>query len=370
MAVTVRFARRFSMRRRFLLVLVMLFMTIPVTAKGPADRIIVTGPTIDGELILTRPETLYLLSFAMLEDLSVGPVDEPVNPGEIFYELERQFQANENDYQTFDRARFYPDSGYVFYMGMENGSSEYDNKWFRTRPDGRDAMTTMLNASAQPVLVLMHGNMIRFADPSTLKELAVLEMPDQPAQVQDFVDGPDASTFDITDVDLDGAAIDYRVDLVSRTLCPVSEKRIAAAEAVGIPWMVADAILQQKRLFKDANFKWVDALSAGHAFLYQPDSPTVEEVAPGGILVTSLANGDQLDHWLPDRTFSMVIAGGENFYALEVLADETHLLQLNPLDGGVLGTTTLMGDTWSLGYGVFDLSAFDESVVELSTCPA
>ena len=356
------------MRLRFLLVAVLLLMAASVQAKGPADRIIVTGPTIAGEMLLTLPETNYLLSFAVMEDFSAGAVDEPVSAGSTFYEMERQFLTNDGDFQTFDRSRFYPESGYVFYVGVEDGWSEYDNKWFHARPEARELIEAWFNLDAKPALVLMGASDIQFIDPSSLVELKRVALPGGVTRVLGFVDGPDAGTFDVTAVGVDGTAMDYRVDLVRRTLCEISQKRTSAADSVGIPWIVADVVAQQNRLFKLAHFEAIDVFSNRRALLYQPDSLMVDDPIPGGILVASLASGKQLDHWLPDHRFAEVIGGGEHLYALETLGDEVLLSQVNRSDGRVLRTMQLSADSWSLGYGLFDLSNLDHPVIELRLC--
>ena len=120
-------------------VLLVLAVCIPVTAvfaKGNFDYITVKGPGLQGELNLTNPE--LTTDFFVFADFSQGAIDAPANPGEG-YEITRVFVVTENNKPTptaFDQLYYYPyeDNGYVYYVGLASGSSEYDGKWYVANP--------------------------------------------------------------------------------------------------------------------------------------------------------------------------------------------------------------------------------------------
>lgn len=122
--------------RKLLIILLMLMLAAVVNAKGTVNRIVLTGPIVDGELVIEDDEELLsALSMAGIEDFRRGALAEaPANPGD-YVELERQFELQDRTgYVTFDRIQYYPDGDYVFYIGIDNGWSEYDRKWFHAVP--------------------------------------------------------------------------------------------------------------------------------------------------------------------------------------------------------------------------------------------
>lgn len=117
-------------------------------AKGPSDMIAVVGPGLDGKVQVKDTDLVVALSIGQLEDLST-PVDAPANPGPA-YEITRYFEY-EGNYVAFDRVRYHPGTGdspgYVYYVGIDNGWSGLDGKWFRATPDGEQAMRSVLSAN-------------------------------------------------------------------------------------------------------------------------------------------------------------------------------------------------------------------------------
>ena len=63
------------------------------------------------------------------------------------YALARAFK-NGDTYRTFDVVLYYPagERGYVFYVGIENGWSEYDGKWFEASEAGNEAMNKIIGS--------------------------------------------------------------------------------------------------------------------------------------------------------------------------------------------------------------------------------
>jgi hypothetical protein len=119
-----------------------------VGAKGEAARITITGEEIEGEIEVLDQETLALLSFMQLEQSLLPRSFAPEGLGEG-YEIARYFQEEGSErYFPFDRVSYHPDpdggQGYIQYLGIVNGSSEYDGRWFRPSADGEAALRDVL----------------------------------------------------------------------------------------------------------------------------------------------------------------------------------------------------------------------------------
>jgi hypothetical protein len=122
-----------------------LIPTMIVYAKGDFSYITVKGPGITGEINVTNPAlTRDFFAFA---DFSKGPIDQPANPGEG-YQIVRVYVVNNND-QSFDQLHYYLYTGYVYYDGIVNGSSEYDGKWYQANPSAEQPFRTALAERAR-----------------------------------------------------------------------------------------------------------------------------------------------------------------------------------------------------------------------------
>jgi len=161
------------------------------SAKGPADKITITGPGLDEEIEITDPDVAEALSMAIIEDFRYT-IDMPdrLGPG---YELTRYFRLENGSYQPFDQIAYYPDlyggSGYVHYLGMANGWSEYDGKWFRAQKSADEVMRqvlfehgVLLQANLVPVepylAVTSEDGALRLIDAATLEDSAALRLED------------------------------------------------------------------------------------------------------------------------------------------------------------------------------------------------
>ncbi|MCI0607869.1 MAG: hypothetical protein L0Z71_02260 [Anaerolineae bacterium] len=71
---------------------------------------------------------------------------------------------------AFDRLHYYPDTGFVYYDGIVNGSSEYDGKWYTARSDMKATFETAL------------FNHIRFVELRNPDSARALVSPPQSAQ--------------------------------------------------------------------------------------------------------------------------------------------------------------------------------------------
>jgi hypothetical protein len=114
-------------------VLLLLLPTIAF-AKGEFDYLTVKGPGITGEITITNPAlTADFFAFA---DFSRGAIDPPTDPGQG-YQVVRVYVETVGGKPTddlFDQLHYYPYTGYVYYDGLVQGSSEYDGKWFPANP--------------------------------------------------------------------------------------------------------------------------------------------------------------------------------------------------------------------------------------------
>lgn len=140
------------MKRILLLIGLLLALASSVMAKGPADRVVITTP--NGQTItVTDADLTKPISMAALEALFSPRIAEPAVLGEG-YELARMMAIGNDQYRIFDRVRFYPvgDRGYVYYVGIENGWSEYDGRWFEATQPGLAAMREIIG-SVKPVII-------------------------------------------------------------------------------------------------------------------------------------------------------------------------------------------------------------------------
>ncbi len=127
-----------------LALLLTLATAVTVFAKGSFSFIVITGSTLKSEIRATDPAlTTDFFAFA---DFSRNRVDAPANPGEA-YEITRYYIDHTRE-NAFDRLHYYPDTGYVFYDGIVNGSSEYDGKWYKADPEIKTAFEKVLSAPA------------------------------------------------------------------------------------------------------------------------------------------------------------------------------------------------------------------------------
>ena len=146
------------MKKFFTLLLMLYILFIPTIAlaKGPFTYITIKGLGLNGELTVTNPVLMDFFSFA---DFSQGSIDAPSSPGDG-YEIVRVFvDTATHKEQYFDHLHYYPDTGNVFYNGLINGSSEYDGKWFKARPEAQAPFRNALRQTAllawMPLTVLV-----------------------------------------------------------------------------------------------------------------------------------------------------------------------------------------------------------------------
>ena len=125
---------------------VLLIMFTTTFAKGGFDFITITGPNLNQAVRVTHTSlTTDFFAFAnFYEDKTKAPED----PGEG-YEITRHYEQGVSDV-IFDRLHYYPDSGFVFYDGIENGDSEYDGEWYTAKPETKPAFENALSVQTGP----------------------------------------------------------------------------------------------------------------------------------------------------------------------------------------------------------------------------
>jgi len=114
-----------------LALLLTLITSITAFAKGSFAFISVTGPDLKDAVRLIDPAlTADFFTFA---DFFQDRTEAPDNPG-VGYEITRYYVDGSHE-SAFDKLHYYPDTGFVYYDGIVNGSSEYDGKWYTAKPD-------------------------------------------------------------------------------------------------------------------------------------------------------------------------------------------------------------------------------------------
>jgi hypothetical protein len=122
----------------------------PVFAKGGFDFITITGPNLK--------EAVHITDAALTEDFFTfanfyeDKTKEPADPGQG-YEILRYYVDGKREI-IFDRLHYYPETGFVFYDGIENGESEYDGEWYTANVEIKTVFESALSiqtGSAAPL---------------------------------------------------------------------------------------------------------------------------------------------------------------------------------------------------------------------------
>ena len=130
-------------------VLAALLITFTTTfAKGGFDFITITGPNLNQAVRVT--DTSLTTDFFAFANFYKDKTKAPEDPGEG-YEITRHYEQGVSDV-IFDRLHYYPESGFVFYDGIENGKSEYDGEWYTANPEIKAAFETALSVQTGPAV--------------------------------------------------------------------------------------------------------------------------------------------------------------------------------------------------------------------------
>jgi len=115
--------------------------SVAVFAKGGFSFISITGPNLKDAVRVTDPAlTTDFFAFA---DFFQHKTETPANPG-AGYEITRYYVDGGRE-TAFDRLHYYPDTGFVYYDGIVNGSSEYDSKWYTAKPEIKTVFESALS---------------------------------------------------------------------------------------------------------------------------------------------------------------------------------------------------------------------------------
>jgi hypothetical protein len=140
------------MLKKYTALLLVLGLFVPATlvfAQGGFDYLTVKGPGITGEINITNPALTG--DFFAFADFTQGEVPPPSDAGQG-YQVVRVYLETVDDKPTarpFDQLHYYPYTGYVFYDGLVEGSSEYDGKWYAENPMANEPLRAVLAERAR-----------------------------------------------------------------------------------------------------------------------------------------------------------------------------------------------------------------------------
>ncbi len=131
--------------------LILFVMALPIViktawAKGPPDRVEISGPGLDHPIVITDPDFLQAFSVYVFENIH-STVDDLkfLDQG---YVLTR-YVERDSELIAWDELVYYPRpfglKGYVYYSGqLESRGTPYDEKWYLVSTEGDVAMHRIL----------------------------------------------------------------------------------------------------------------------------------------------------------------------------------------------------------------------------------
>lgn len=121
----------------------------PAEEKGPPEWARISGSTMFGPLDVRDPELLQDLGIAQLEDVD-APIPAPDGLGRILH-ITRGFDGEDGEKIAFDEVLYAFDpeggQGYVYYLGIVNGSGPYDGNWYRASEAGHRSLMAALDGA-------------------------------------------------------------------------------------------------------------------------------------------------------------------------------------------------------------------------------
>ena len=124
-----------------------LLSSVTAFAKGGFNFITISGSNLKEEVRVT--DLALTEDFFTFADFSKDKAGTPTDPGEG-YEILRYY-VDGNREIIFDRLHYYPEMGFVFYDGIENGESEYDGEWYTANVAIRMVFESALSAQVGSV---------------------------------------------------------------------------------------------------------------------------------------------------------------------------------------------------------------------------
>jgi len=145
--------------------LLTLITSITVLAKGGFSFISITGSNLKDEVRATDPAlTTDFFAFA---DFYRDKTEAPTDPG-TGYEITRYYIDGSREI-PFDRLHYYLDTGFVYYDGIVNGSSEYDGGWYMAKFEIKATFENVLTGHPQPIPPVSQSQPITSVDPTQSK---------------------------------------------------------------------------------------------------------------------------------------------------------------------------------------------------------
>lgn len=134
-----------------LLIVIALLAVQAALAKGPPQKVTISGGDLAEEIeILGDEPALTALAMMTLEDYETRSDEAPDVDGEG-YLVTRFFETTAGHYFPFDEIRYFPDPegghGHINYIGIVNGSSEYDGEWFRANTEGETVLQAVITGA-------------------------------------------------------------------------------------------------------------------------------------------------------------------------------------------------------------------------------
>lgn len=141
--------------------LITLISSITAFAKGGFDFIAITGLGLKEEVRIA--DAALTEDFFTFANFYENKTKEPANPG-AGYDIIRYYVDGSREI-PFDRLHYYPETGFVFYDGIENGESEYDGGWYTANPEIKAVFETAIAAQVKSVAPVEEKQIMTSASP-------------------------------------------------------------------------------------------------------------------------------------------------------------------------------------------------------------
>ena len=117
--------------------------------EAPPDKLLLSGPGLDGEVEIVGAERLIGLSPEAFMDFTTAA--DPAAEAAPGYEMVRYYKGGDGQYEAFDRLRYHPNPqggrGAVYYIkALGYGPGHNEGRWFAASVTGDAAMTCLLDA--------------------------------------------------------------------------------------------------------------------------------------------------------------------------------------------------------------------------------
>jgi hypothetical protein len=136
------------------LVVVLLLASASIAfAKGPMDKVVITGPGLKGEIVITDLPTRDALGYLGAIDLARGAIPKP-NVSNGYHVVGYIFDGA--TYKAWEGYTYYPDAAgamsYIDYEGLvdPNMSSEFDGRWYYATSEADRALRDVIAKNATP----------------------------------------------------------------------------------------------------------------------------------------------------------------------------------------------------------------------------